>query len=209
MKLLKLIPFLIATFFFACHQKNTSEVTNTSKTSETIEQQEIKTLIRQVLYWADTNRFDLLPALEDEEEETYIGFDLNQHKKNLKQMEKTNFFTAAFIENYNQIIETLDKGLRDDKNEKWLVGDLPTFSFANGANPWCNCQDNLDWNTVDVKILSIDNQKADLEWFWNNANSSDESWSNFRYHFRAVKENNQWKIDYMEGFDLKESTQFL
>ncbi len=158
-----------------------------------------------MLYWADT----ILPALEDEDEEAYIGFDLNQHKKNLKQMEKTHFFTAAFIENYNQIIETLDKGLRDDKHEQWLVGDLPTFSFANGANPWCNCQDNLDWNTVDVKILSIDNQKADLEWFWNNANSSDESWSNFRYHFRAVKENNQWKIDYMEGFDLKESTQFL
>lgn len=27
-------------------------------------------------------------------------------------------------------------------------------------------QDNLDWNTVEVKVISLDNEKGELEWFW-------------------------------------------
>ena len=69
------------------------------------------------------------------------------------------------------------------------------------------CQDNMDWHTVEVKIISLDNEKGELEWYWGGLNTdADPSWNDFKYKFRVVKEENSWKLAYLEGFDFKEST---
>jgi hypothetical protein len=145
--------------------------------------------------------------LTDSNDSIYLGFDLNKHKQNLQKLKETDFFANVFIDNYNQIILTLDKGIKNGDYEQWFVGDMPTFIFASGANPWCDCQDNMEWNKVEVKIKSLDDKKGELEWYWGNLGAeTHESWKEFSYDFSVIKENNKWKIAYMKGFDFKEST---
>lgn len=90
-----------------------------------------------------------------------------------------------------------------------MVGDLPTFCFANDANPWCLCQDNLSWNLVEVKIIKLNNSSGELYWKWGKSelDKSADDWKNFTYKFKVKKENGNWRISYLQGFDFKESTQ--
>jgi hypothetical protein len=119
-------------------------------------------------------------------------------KENLNKLEQTGFFSKDFIENYNHIIRTIDKKLRNKELEEWHIGDLPTFNFINGINPWCQCQGFSKENVGNVEIIKIDNSSGDLKWQWEKGSS----WQDFIV--RVVKENNKWKITYMEGFDYKE-----
>ena len=186
------------------------DTTKTSKSSViSNDKQEIQELIRKVLKWNDTKgSFDLLPLLTDSKDSIYVGFDLGKLTVNLEKLKATNFFSSGFIENYNQIILTLDKGLRNNKYDKWSTGELPTFSFANDVDPWCLCQDNLSWDLVEVQIISLNSEKGELYWKWGKAelDKSSPDWKEFRYKFSVEKENGRWKISYLQGFDFKEST---
>ncbi len=105
---------------------------------------QIKNLIIQVLEWGDSKKsINLLPVVTDSKDSIYLGFDLVTHRKNLVILKQTNPFTNGFIENYNQIILTLDKGLRDGAYETWLVGELPTFIFANDYSLWWDGQNSF------------------------------------------------------------------
>jgi len=202
MKYLTLTIFILGLLLSGCSHANNKT------TSATDDKEEIQYLIRQVLKWSDSKKtINLLPVLTNNKDSIYIGFDLDKHKATLVNLRETNFFTTEFIENYNQIILTLDKKLRNKEFEYWLVGDLPTFIFANDVNPWCLCQDNLDWEFVEVEIIDLKSDNGELNWKWGNLSSNnDPSWKEFSYKFKVVKDNNKWKIDYMEGFDFKEST---
>ena len=205
MKIYGFLILICGLTFCNCNNENKKSTT----TDNTKDKEEIQNLIKQVLAWADSkNCIEILPVVTDSNDSIYLGFDLEKHKLNLNKLKSTGLFSTEFIENYNQIILTLDKGLKNSEYEQWLVGDLPTFIFANDINPWCLCQDNLDWwKNVEVKVISLDNEKGELEWFWGNlSNDTDSSWKEFKYRFRVAKEKNIWKISYLEGFDFKEST---
>jgi len=162
---------------------------------------EIQKLIQQVLSWSESKEsIDLLPVLTDSKDSIYIGFDMDKLKENLYKLKVAGFFSTEFIENYKQIILTLDKKLRNNEYYQWLVGDLPPFKFANGIAPWCLCQGFSFEQFDDVEIIEIDNKSGELMWKWKRGSD----WMNFK--FRVVKEENKWKISYMQGFDYKEST---
>ena len=210
MKHIKLTTLIFGLLLFGCNQSDTKTalVTEEKVSTSVNDKEQIQNLIRQVLNWADTkNSIDLLPVLTDSKDSVYIGFDLDKHKQNLDKLQQTNFFTTEFIENYNQIILTLDKGIRNGNYDQWLVGDLPTFIFANDHSPWCNCQDNDDWNKVEVRVIKLTDKEGELEWTWGNLSAdTHSSWKEFAYKFRVVEENDKWKIVYLTGFDFKEST---
>lgn len=210
MKHIKLTTLLLGLLFFGCNQadnKKTS-VTEEKTANSTDDKEQIQKLIRQVLNWADSNNsIDLLPVLTDSQDSVYIGFGLDKHKQNLDKLQQTNFFATEFIENYNEIILTLDKRLRNGNYDQWLVSDLPPFIFANNYSPWCNCQENDDLNKVEVRVIKLTDNEGELEWTWGNLDAkTHSSWKEFAYKFRVVKENDKWKIIYLTGFDFKEST---
>ena len=215
MKHIKLTTLILGLLLFSCKQaanKRTS-VTEEKATNSANNIEQIQNLIRQVLNWADTKKsIDLLPVLADSRDSLYIGFDLDKHKQNLDKLQKTNFFATEFIENYNQIILNLDKGLRNGNIEKWLVGDMPTFNFSSNINPWTGSQDipyndPIPYDYVEIKWGNIGN--GELIWKWGKPELiTDPSWKVFEYQFRVVKENDRWKISYLQGFDFKESTRF-
>ena len=206
MKLL-VLTFLILEFTFCgcyCQNRITNDAGKSSGlgTQEILKSKnEIQNLIRQVLIWSESKEsIELLPAIKDRKDSAYVGFEMNKLKINLDKLAQTGFFATEFIENYCQIIRTIDKKIRNKELEAWLVGDLPPFNFVNGINPWCQCQ-GFSQNDFDkVEIIKLDNKSGELKWIW----KAGLSWTNF--YFRVVKDDNKWKITYMEGFDFKEST---
>ena len=177
------------------------------------DKEEIQNLIQQVLIWADSeNAIELLPMQTDNKGANYIGIDLDKHTHNLKTLKATDFFATEFIENYNQLILTLDKGLKSGEYDKWAVGDLPPFTFANGINPWTESQDvpydnPSPWNFIEIEELDMDKNNGEFNWKWGDLDSSvDSSWKKFRYYFKVNKENDKWRISYLNGFDLNNNT---
>lgn len=176
------------------------------------EKEKIQLLIRQVLSWSKSDQhIDLLPFIKSPKDSLCIGFDFVKHKFNLKKLRRTEFFSNEFIENYNQIILTLDKKIKNNEFEKWNVYDIQTFSFANDIDPWCSCQEVLSdapnpWNIVQVKIINQNKKEIDAIWSWGNLKGNqEESWKTFTSSFKVVKENNKWKVSYLEGFDFFKS----
>jgi hypothetical protein len=177
-------------------QTENLKVANVQKDKE-----EIQKLVRQVLNWSESKEsIDLLPVLTNSQDSIYIGFDMDKLKENLNKLKGTGFFSSEFIENYKQVILTLDGKLRNKEYIEWLVGDLPPFKFANDINPWCLCQGFSPEQCDDVEIIKIDSKSGELIWNWKKGTD----WMNFK--FKVVKEDNKWKISYMQGFDYKEST---
>jgi hypothetical protein len=221
MKYLRYGTAIFALCLFSCirnneHKKSAVKVNNINKTLKSSnisnDKQEIQNLIRKVLNWGESkNSINLLPTLTDSKDSIYVGFDLEKLSVNLKKLKETNFFSSGFIDNYNQIILTLDKRLRNEEFNKWLVGDLPTFGFANDIGPWCLCQDvpydkPNPWNLVEVVIINLNNEKGKLYWKWGKPElNGAPGWKEFTYKFDVEKENGKWKVSYLQGFDFKES----
>ena len=213
MKHIRFSTLIFGLLLFGCNQADT-KTTSVSKekvSTSVADKKQIQNLIRQVLNWAETKKtIDLLPVIADSKDSVYIGFDLGKHKQNLDKLRQTNLFATEFIENYDQIILTLDKGLKSSKYNPWLVGDLPTFIFANDVDPWTMCQDvpydkPNPYEFVEINIINLD--KGEAEWKWGKLElNADKTWKDFSYKFRVVKEKDKWKIAYLTGFDFKEST---
>lgn len=184
----------------SCNQRAANSTINES------DKEEIQKLIRQTLSWANSNKsIELLPAMPDKNDSLYIGFDLDSLKLNLLKLKATNFFSQNFIENYQQIILTLDAKIKKKEFEDWEVGEMQTFSFSFDVNPWCQCQEipeNYPWSRVNINIIKLNKQNGELTWSWSNLDWPSDD---FKYYFRVVKEDGKWKIDYLSGFDYNES----
>lgn len=213
MKHNKLIILILGFLFFGCNQasKKTIAATKEKLLNSKNDDERIQNLIRKTLNWAvSTKSIALLPTITDSKDSIHIRLDLDKHKHNLEKLKNTGFFATEFIENYNQIILTLDKGLKNGKYEPWLVGDLQTFIFANDVDPWTMSQD-VPYdkpNPFDfIKVRVINAKKGEAIWKWGNLKrNTGKEWEDFTYKFKVVKEHNVWKISYLQGFDLEEST---
>jgi hypothetical protein len=207
MKYIKLTVFVLGLLSFGCYQ------TKSKSTSATEDKEQIQNLIRQVLNWSDSkNSINLLPVLTNSKDSICIGFDFDKHKLNLDKLNETNLFAKEFIENYNQIIQTLDRKIKNNEFDKWNTHELPTFIFANDVNPWCLCQDvpydnPNPWDLVEVEIINLNSENGELNWKWGKTELNDApGWKEFAYRFKVTKENGKWKIAYLQGFNFKECT---
>jgi hypothetical protein len=193
MKHIKLTTLIFGLLLFGCKQTDNKSTSVTVKKVETStdEKEQIQNLIRQALNWADSkNSIDLLPVIADSKDSLYLGFDLELHKQNLNKLRQTNLFATEFIENYNQIILTFDKGLKNGKYEQWMVGELPPFNFSSDVNAWTLSQDvpydnPNPFDFVEVKLLDIN--KGEVNWKWGKPELITEpSWKDFAYKFNLI-----------------------
>ncbi|MFI5137529.1 MAG: hypothetical protein ACHQIM_06855 [Sphingobacteriales bacterium] len=221
MKYLRFGTAILALFLFSCsHNSERKESPLKIKATKTLkspeisnDKQEIQILIRKALNWSESkNSINLLPVLTDSKDSICVGFDLEKLNVTLEKLKATNFFSSRFVDNYSQIILTLDKKIKNNEFEKWSVSELPTFSFANDVDPWCLCQDvpydkPNPWDLIEVKVIKLNDEKGELYWTWGKPElNGSPDWKDFTYKFEVEKENGKWKISYLQGFDFKEST---
>jgi len=226
MKYLKLSALILMLNLLSCNpaqKQNTSKIsvdsvnkdlpaTQTIKPDSAHDKKEIQLLIRHVLNWGESKKsIDLTPVITDSKDSLCIGFDLEKVKANLDTLKSTGYFSAEFIDNYHQILLTLDKEMKNKQFPPWSTGELPPFNFANDVDPWSDCQD-VPYDTpnayslVEVHVSHLNEKEGDLYWTWGKLSpEADSSWKKFTYKFKVKKEDNTWKISYMEGFDFKES----
>jgi len=211
----------------SCNQNNSkTETANSNFVEETTMEQienlqeldttkvkkEIQNLVRKMLNWAESDDVvDVLPLVADDDD-VVIGFDLDKHKATLNALRATGFFAEEFIENYNKIIVTLDKKVRNNEFGEFFITEMPPLRFATGASPWCNCQDvpydnPNPWDDVEIEVIKLNNDRAQVIWKWGRHDlNSHPSVTGFTYTFSTEKENGKWKIAYMEEFDFEIST---
>src|SRR5690554_363621 len=150
-------------------------------------------LTKRLYKWEDTGSKseDFVPLQKEKTDTAYVGIDFTQHKQRLQDLRNSNLFSEKFISNYNQIALNIDQELKSG-TLIWNIGELPPF--GNGASPWCNCQDVPDdfLNKIWIMHLSIKDNTAFYNWSWGDG---------IVYNIEAIKEGNEWKILYMEGFD--------
>jgi len=173
---------------------------NTNKTV-TANTEEVQHLVINMLQWSNSeNSIDLLPAVADTINGTYIKFDLESLRSNLSRLTETHYFSEKFINNYEHIILTLDRQLRNNELElgTWYVNEMPPFNFASEVSPWCLCQDNFEWDQIQVFHKSGNA----YYWKWKIDSIDNDSWSEYSYSFNIEKHDNQWKISDLEGFRL-------
>ncbi len=171
------------------------------------DKEDIQKLIIQVLNWSDTNEtIALKPVLTDSKDSLIIGFDMEELKSNLKLLKKTNYFSSEFIDNYKHIILTLDKKLRNGEYGEWLVGDLPPFIFENDYIPWRNGQEWFSLDLAKIETINLTKNKGEFYLICEDQGHRCEGLENYAMRFEVVKEDNRWKISYLEGFNYKEST---
>lgn len=193
---MKYIALIIFLFQFSCNQNIETINISNNKVNDSInyvnDTFEIKKLIKELYTWRQNDLTeDFKPALR-ENDTIYFGIDLEYHGRRISELKSKNYFSNEFINNYNDLRNYLNDELRT--NIAWYVGELPPF--GNGANPWCNCQDYPEdfVNNIEFKNLVIENNNAKLTWKFKD---------DISYNVKLKKINNQWKIDYLEGFDLK------
>jgi hypothetical protein len=150
-------------------------------------------LTKTLYQWTQTDDNDdyFSPLLKEKTDTIYVGLDMKLHQQKMEKIRGSGLFSETFISSYNKIAMTIDAKMKDG-TLLWKVGELPPF--GNGANLWCNCQDVPDDFLSKLYIMHMQSEKDGI--FYNRA------WGDgIVYNLKAVKENNQWRISEMEGFD--------
>lgn len=137
----------------------------------------------------ETGDFD--PELTKPTDTVYAGLDQKAHQQRLKDMAETGLFARLFLDRYDQLAAILDREMRNGALV-WYVGELPPF--GNDADPWCNCQDTPENFLQGIRIVHVSFNKDTASWSWHSQDGTG-------YRIRALKEQGQWKILYLEGFD--------
>jgi len=193
----KIILFSFATLLLNCNKAESPKPEQSqnplkidSKSNDSIA---LLALTKKLYQWNETESkgqdFDVL--LKNENDSVYSEIDKTAHQKRLEELRKTNLFTEDFINSYNKIALKIDEKMKSGALV-YKVGELPPF--GNDANPWCNCQDRPDDFLDKIWIMNLKNEGKSVSYNW--------SWGDgMVYNLKAVKENNQWKINAMEGFD--------
>ncbi len=190
---IKFISSLLMLLLFAnlAHSQNTNISVSIHTKADSAD---LKALVVKLLKWHDTDKnLDFELAFQNPKDTVYSGINWTVHKNRVTELEKTNFFSKDFLDNYQKIASHLDKELKQNKT-KYIVGELPPY--GNDANEWCNCQDypsNI-WKRLKVVALKINGNSATFRWTWGD---------NFFYSVKAKKENNIWKISELERFNIK------
>lgn len=164
---------------------------NNSRTNDSLQ---ICGLLRETYQWHDAIGQKVPDFVIIVKDTLQVGVDTTELMHALNELKETNFFTDVFLKNYENIGRQTDYKLKHD-SVKYL--NEINFSFQD-ADPWNFFQDSIGnyWDNLKIRHLTINADTASLRW------SVDSEADTTGYLVKLKRENKEWKIDYMEGFDL-------
>jgi hypothetical protein len=120
-----------------------------------------------------------------------IGLDTMKLITSLDKLKSTNYFSSDFINNYEKIGKAVDDKLHTGKYYNEI-----NFNFQD-ADVWTSSQDDeWDlWKNLKIKDLIINGDYATFKWYTDNRD--------YGYLVKMKKENDIWKVSYLEGLDYK------
>jgi hypothetical protein len=203
MKIKALTLLLITILCVSCNNSKTNTTTkNSTEKTAGNDKEQIEKLIKSANAWGDSKNGLSVITYYTIDEKTGIctGVDIKKHQLELKKLKNSGYFSAAFIENFNQIGLKRDQMIKTKEIPNWKPNEEigPFGSYSS----WCNCQEGGDMKKIKIKIISLNEQEGSLSWTW----SEPEYSKGFEYQFKVVKENGKWKIAYLEGFDFERNT---
>lgn len=203
MKTNALALLLMTVLCVSCNNSktNTSTTIITEKTAGN-DKAQIEKLIKSVNSWgvSANGSYGITYYTIDKKTGNCTGIDRKKHQLELEKLKKSDYFSADFIENFNQIGLKQDQLIKTKKIPAWKPSE-EVNPFRN-SSPWCNCQDGGDMKKIQIKIIDLNDQKGSLSWTWSEPDYS----KGFEYKFNVEKENGKWKIAYLEGFDFEKNT---
>jgi hypothetical protein len=151
---------------------------------------ELRNLLISLYKWhTPGNDFDVIT-----QDSFQIGLDTSKLNSTLKELKETDFFTDEFLNTYRKIGEKIDFKLRHDTIK---YCDEINFVFQD-ADPYTFFQDDVSsWDSLKITDLSIANDTSSLQWILLNG-----PYATDKYKVKFKRENNKWKISYLQGFDI-------
>jgi hypothetical protein len=154
----------------------------------------ISNLIREVYKWYSKNGsqiyFDVIVK-----DSFQVALDTLKFEKSLSKLKGSNYFSSDFIKNYEKIGKSVDNKLRTGKYYNEI-----NFNFQD-YDIWTYSQDNeIDLSeNLKVKELVVNGSQATLKWYTDN--------NDFGYLVKLKKENDTWKVSYLEGLEYKNAVE--
>jgi len=152
-------------------------------------------LLKNVFKWHDKNQSKLSDFDIVVKDSFQTGLNFESFNKTFEAIKKTNFFSASFLNNYRKIGEYINNKLTNAHPRY-----LNEINFAcQEADSWTGFQDDAPnfWNDLIINDYRSSSDSASLTW-WIKMNN----WTSEKNPVRFVKENGEWKVSYMEGFDM-------
>ena len=191
--------FLTAAVVFSCRQPNSthpqpSDATAGQKAAG--DSVEVLSVLKNVYRWHANNQspVDFMVTVQDS---VQTGLNDDSFRLSFRVIRQTNYFSASFLDNYKKIADSVNTRLTR-ANPKYL--NEINFSFQD-ADPWTHFQDEAPafWDSLIISDYRSTADSASLKW-----KIKEKDWSSESYAVRFLKENGQWKVAYLEGFDLAE-----
>jgi hypothetical protein len=201
MKAIISLGFLTLIMFLISCNSQTRKKSNESERlySVNIDSIELTKLTRQVYEWHMNNRIDDFPyKFEVNQDSIFTGIDWEKYQNNIQLIENTGFFTRDFLKKHKTIAMTLDSSIKKaDITWRNIYDGIPLW--ATNADDWCGCQDYPDnyWDFLKIDSLTINTDYANFIWIWDQEIKIDSH----TYKLTARKENGNWKINSVEGFN--------
>jgi hypothetical protein len=155
----------------------------------------IVTLLKSVYKWHNENGSKLVDFDVIISDSFQTGLNYDSFNKTFKALKQTGYFSSSFIDNYKKIADSVNYKLTT-ANPKML--NEINFSFQD-ADPWTGFQDDFPdfWNHFIITDYKSTTGSVSLKW---KAKTND--WTSPPYNAAFSKENGQWKVSYLEGFDI-------
>lgn len=156
---------------------------------------ELVKLLQNVYKWHDQNQRELIDYDVITKDSFQIGLNYESFNKTFDAIKKTDYFSASFLNNYQQIGEYINNKLVK-ANPKYL--NEINFAYQE-SDPWTYFQDEAHnfWNKFKIVDFKSFSNTASLNWQTQFGDYLSE-----KYAVKFVKENGNWKVSYMEGFDM-------
>jgi hypothetical protein len=125
-----------------------------------------------------------------------VGLNYDSLNKTIGALKRTNYFSASFLDNYKKLADIVNHTLVN-ANPKYA--NEINFDFQD-ADPWTGFQDSDPdyWDKFRITDYRSSADSASLKWL-----IKTKDWSSDPYAVGFAKENGQWKVSWLEGFDLK------
>ena len=188
--LVLLFIIFIAAAVASCNPGNSNHQPQPGDSAQVI------TLLKEMYRWHDKNQDNGSDFSIIVKDSFQVGLNYDSLNKTIGALKRTNYFSSSFLDNYKKLADIVNHTLVN-ANPKYA--NEINFDFQD-ADPWTGFQDSDPdyWDKFRITDYRSSADSASLKWLIKTNN-----WSSDPYAVGFAKENGQWKVSWLEGFDLK------